>query len=253
MVGLNELWYKDYPRSGFHFFNDNHQWLQVDKIGHAMTAYYISKLSMDAIKWSGVSSGKAMWYGSVFGLVFLSSFEVFDGLSAQWGASIGDMAANTIGVACLIAQQKTWQEQRLLLKFSFYPSKYPQYRPTILGSNFNEQILKDYNGHTYWLSINAASFFKNKGIPDWLNLALGYGADGMLGGNENPFHDKNGNVLPYFNRQRQFYFSLDIDLTRIKTKSRLLNSFFNAFGFVKIPFPALEFRGQKILFHPLYF
>ena len=39
MVVLNNLWYKDYPRSSFHWFNDNQQWLQMDKMGHACLLY----------------------------------------------------------------------------------------------------------------------------------------------------------------------------------------------------------------------
>src|SRR6476620_6964690 len=34
---LNELWYADYPRSDFHFVNDNAEWLQMDKAGHAFS------------------------------------------------------------------------------------------------------------------------------------------------------------------------------------------------------------------------
>jgi hypothetical protein len=43
MVGLYSLWYKDVPSSSFHFFNDNNEWLQMDKMGHAMTSYYIGR------------------------------------------------------------------------------------------------------------------------------------------------------------------------------------------------------------------
>jgi hypothetical protein len=46
-----------------------------------------------------------------------------------------------------------------------------------------EQMLKDYNGQTYWLSVNLHSFYKGSKIPKWLNLAIGYGANGMLTGN----------------------------------------------------------------------
>jgi hypothetical protein len=44
-------------------------------------------------------------------------------------------------------------------------------------------MLKDYNGQTYWLSVNLHSFYKGSKIPKWLNLAIGYGANGMLTGN----------------------------------------------------------------------
>ncbi|MEO7561961.1 MAG: hypothetical protein ABIT07_05160, partial [Ferruginibacter sp.] len=46
MVGLYATWYKDYPQSKFHFFNDIKEWKQIDKIGHAYSAYAESKASM---------------------------------------------------------------------------------------------------------------------------------------------------------------------------------------------------------------
>ena len=254
MIGLNSLWYQNFPKSDFHFFNENSEWLQVDKVGHAMTGYYIGKLGMDAMKWSGVSQKKSMWYGGSLGFIFLSTVEVFDGFSSQWGASFGDIAANALGTSLLFAQESFWKEQRILLKFSFSKTHDPKYRENIFGKNFQEQMLKDYNGQTYWLSGNIASFLNEQTkFPKWLNVAFGYGADGMLGGNENPVADKNGNTFPAFERKRQIYFSLDVDLTRIKTRSKFLNTFFNAFGFIKFPAPTLELTEKKMIFHSVYF
>ena len=51
-------------------------------------------------------------------------------------------------------------------------------------------MLKDYNGQTYWLSANLKSFFPGSNIPPWLNVAIGYGADGMFGGFENKWIDE---------------------------------------------------------------
>jgi hypothetical protein len=76
-----------------------------------------------------------------------------------------------------------WKEQRITPKFSFHTTQYAQYRPNVLGSSLAEQMLKDYNGQTYWLSVNLHSFYKGSKIPKWLNLAIGYGANGMLTGN----------------------------------------------------------------------
>ena len=253
MAGLNELWYNRFPRSGFHFFNDNNEWLQVDKAGHVMTSYYVGKIGMDALKWSGLPAKKALWCGTL-GLAFLSTVELFDGFSDQWGASPGDMAANAMGTAFLIAQESLWDEQRILLKFSFSPTEYAQHRPYTLGNNFQEQALKDYNGQTYWLSLNISSFLNNQTtFPRWLNAAFGYGANGMMGGTVNPITDNNGNPFPVFKRARQYYFSIDIDLTRLKTKPTCLHAFFNTFGFVKFPAPSIEYSGNKIKFHPLFF
>ena len=34
LIGLHQLWYKNDPKSDFHFINDNSEWLQMDKVGH---------------------------------------------------------------------------------------------------------------------------------------------------------------------------------------------------------------------------
>jgi hypothetical protein len=50
----------------------------------------------------------------------------------------------------------------------FFIPQYAQYRPNVLGSSLAEQILKDYNGQTYWLSVNLHSFYKGSKIPNGL-------------------------------------------------------------------------------------
>ena len=253
-VGLNSLWYKDYERTSFHFFNDNAEWLQMDKVGHIVTSYYVGRAGMAVMKWSGLEKKKAIWYGGTLGSMFLTTVEVLDGFSSKWGFSSGDLLANTLGSAILIGQEFLWEEQRIVMKFSFNQGPYSYYRPQLLGNTYVENMLKDYNGQTYWASFNLASFFKFiKPIPKFLNIAFGYGAEGMTGGNANPYYvDKNGNQIS-FERYRQYYISLDLDLTRIKTKSGFLKGLFNAVGFIKIPAPTLEISKNGVRFNPLYF
>jgi uncharacterized protein YfiM (DUF2279 family) len=248
MTGLYTLWYKDEPGSSFHTFNDNKEWLQMDKIGHGVTSYYVGMAGYEVLKWSGVSRKKSIWYGGTLGLFFLTSVEVFDGYSSAWGFSWGDVAVNTAGSGLFIAQQLAWDEQRVLLKYSYHKSNYVEIRPDLLGENLAQNILKDYNGQTYWASANIASFLgEDTRFPKWLNLALGYGADGMVGAFDNSFN-------PTIKRQRQYYLSLDIDLTRIKTKSKLANTFLGAFGFIKFPLPTVEFNQHgETKFHGVYF
>src|SRR3979490_1446479 len=50
-IGLNYLWYKKFPHSKFHYFNDNAEWLNVDKVGHAATAYNISYFQNNLLPW----------------------------------------------------------------------------------------------------------------------------------------------------------------------------------------------------------
>lgn len=254
LIMLNELWYKGYPRSSFHTFNDNDEWLLMDKIGHATTAYTVGYVGHNVLQWSGVEEKKALWYGGTMGLVYLTGIEMLDGFSEQWGFSVGDMAANTFGSAMYIGQELLWEEQRFRLKFSAHLSPYAQYRPNVLGSSFNERLLKDYNGQTYWLSANIASFLgDDTRFPKWLNLAFGYSGEEMLKGDEHLYTVFDGNEFIVFNAYRQYFLSLDIDLSKIKSKSRFLNTVLGTINYLKIPFPALEFSQNKLKGHFLYF
>lgn len=248
LLALNELWYKDFPRSSFHFINDNNDWKQMDKIGHFMTAYYLGKIGMDALDWAGVSKKNQLIYGATYGFAFLTAVEVLDGFSKQWGASPGDILANAAGSGLLIGQELLWNEQRITVKYSFNQTDFAKQRPETLGENYIQQTLKDYNGQTYWLSANIWSFYKDSNFPKWLNIAFGYGAEGMLFGSNTMQNSMLQN--PY----RQFYLSLDIDLVKIPTSSKILKSVFSVINFIKIPAPTLELdTNGRIKFHYLYF
>ena len=251
LVGLNQLWYADYPKSNFHFLNDNAQWMQMDKLGHLYSSYHIGRLGADALNWSGASKKNQLIYGASLGFVFLTAVEFMDGHSAEWGASMGDVFANATGTALYVSQELVWSEQRITPKFSFHTTQYANYRPDLLGNSLSEQILKDYNGQTYWFSVNLYSFAKKSKIPKWFNIALGYGAEGMLGENDT----KNNLILATKKENyRQFYLSLDLDLTKINSKSHFLKTVFSVLNTVKIPAPALEYSPQRGLkFHALYF
>jgi uncharacterized protein YfiM (DUF2279 family) len=249
-VGLSQLWYADYPRSNFHFIDDSNEWMQLDKAGHLYSSYHLGRFSAEALAWSGISKKDQLLYGATFGFAFLTAVEVLDGYSAQWGASWTDVTANAAGTALYVSQELWWNEQRIIPKYSFHTTSYAQQRPDLLGSSMQEQLLKDYNGQTYWLSVNLQSFIKTKTIPAWINIAMGYGAEGMVSANElTPI----SSVSPSA-RTRQFYLSLDVDLTRIKTKSHLIKTICSVFNTIKIPAPTIEFGSSgAIQFHPVYF
>ncbi|MCX6272031.1 MAG: DUF2279 domain-containing protein [Bacteroidetes bacterium] len=254
MTGLYYLWYKDYPQTDFHFFNDNREWLQMDKVGHILTSYNMGRYGYDALRWAGFNEDESCWTGGSSGWIFLASIEVMDAYSSKWGFSWGDVAANTLGTGLFLSQQRLWKEQRVILKFSFHQTPLAMYRPDLLGNQWYEQMIKDYNGQTYWLSINLHSFSPHSGwLPPWLNIALGYGAYGMLGGTQNPV-EYQGNILPPEERYRRFFISPDLSLSKIKTRSKTLHSVLSVLDLIKIPLPAIEFsnkKGWKV--HPLYF
>ena len=261
MYTLNEFWYKDFPRSSFHFFDDNSGWMQVDKAGHFFTGYFVGRWGIEVVRWSGAEENKAIWYGGLIGSAFLTSIEILDAYSAQWGASAGDFVANSAGSLLAIGQELAWKDQRIQIKFSWRPVTYPAYARSraeyLYGTSFQERLVKDYNGQSYWLSVNVASFIHRKtSIPKWLNVSLGYSAEGLLGAESNIAVIQGKEVGDYsgIKRYRQYFLSLDVDLTKIPTKSKLLKSLFETFCFLKIPAPAIEFNSLgKVRFYPVYY
>jgi hypothetical protein len=244
MIGLNEVWYKNDHRESFHFFNDAHEWQQVDKVGHFFSAFQVSSLASHALMWTGVKKKKSMLAASITGLAVVSSIELFDGFSSSYGASLSDLVANTSGAALFYGQQIIWDEVRIYPKFSFHQTDFAFQRPNVLGNGIAQEIIKDYNGQTYWLSVDVDKFVK---FPKWLNLAVGYGAQEMIYANTSS--NRSLGLNPY----RQYYLSLDLDLTSIKSKSKLVNALIYFANMVKIPAPSLEFSKKGVRMHAFYF
>jgi uncharacterized protein YfiM (DUF2279 family) len=249
---LSKAWYDDYARSFFHTYNDAGEWMQMDKIGHAWSVYNTSRATSALWNWAGVHNKNAVVFGTAGSLLYMLSIEYLDGRSAEWGWSWPDVAANFFGGILFASQELKWKEQKIQLKFSSHRNHYPSPLQTrandLFGQTLPERLLKDYNAQTYWLSLNLKSLFKTD-LPAWLNISVGYGAQGMFGGYENIAYDKGGNVIfdrRDIKRYRQWYLSPDIDLTKINTGSKLLKTVLFVLNAVKIPAPSLELSNGKI-------
>lgn len=250
---LGAVWYKDTRRVPFHFFNDSGEYLDMDKLSHAYACYHIAAKGYHAYRWAGLSNSKAIWYGGLGAFMLWLPIEVFDGLHDSYGFSKGDALANGAGSALFMIQQAVLKEQFIKMKFSFYPTNYKQFTPKYqqLGRITFYGHLYDYNAQTFWLSANLSRIFHK--APSWLNISMGMSAKGMVDAFSNPTVGINGQALPQFERYRQYLFSIDIDLTKIKTRSRFLKKVFNELNILKIPAPTLEYNqlnGWK--FRPLY-
>jgi hypothetical protein len=148
LVGLNQLWYADYPRSDFHFINDNAEWLQT------YSSYHLGRsaemLEMELAK---KAIDLRFWYG----ICFLTAVEVLDGFLLN-GCFFRDIIANASALICLPGITVEGAADHTKIFFSYHairPVQTQCFRELTCGTN-----LKDYNGQTYWLSVNLHSFYK---------------------------------------------------------------------------------------------
>ncbi|HEY3402718.1 MAG TPA: DUF2279 domain-containing protein [Ohtaekwangia sp.] len=245
LVALNELWYSDAQKQAFHFFNDNGEWNQIDKIGHFYSAFYFSYGFSKALQGCNVPVKKSDLIGAITGFAVLVPIEVFDGYSDAYGASGGDLLADAAGSVFYLGQKRLWNEIRIHPKFSFHRTEYPDNRPDVLGDDLPSELIKDYNGQTFWLSVDMDKFMQ---FPKWLNLGIGYGAEGMVYARD--YQNTEAGFPPAY---RQYYFTLDFDLTAIKSRSKLVNTLLFIGNMIKLPSPTLEFSSKGTRFYPFYF
>lgn len=243
MLVLQNAWYKDRKTVPLHFFNDNKGYLQVDKFGHAFGSYVESYIGYHWLKKIGIGRTNALLLGGTLGFILQTPIEIMDGIHEGWGFSWGDMAANAMGSGLVIGQELLFKEQLIKYKFSYWESGYSHRANGYLGKTKLDRFLKDYNGHTYWLSLPINKLIFPQKIPSWLSIAVGYGANGMFGEFEN-IKEYNGYQIEDTPRYRQYLLSLDIDWTRIKTRSKFLKTVLKGMTFIKLPFPAVEFSSE---------
>ena len=235
---LASVWYDEYPKSAFHSFDDSREWLQMDKLGHAYTANFLTSSQYHAWRWAGMSKKKSLWLAGGISWSYLLGIEVLDGFNEEWGFSFSDLSANTVGTGLFIVQQQIWDEQRIHLKFGYKPSQFAELRPNTLGSNWSERLLKDYNAQSYWIAA-APTRFTNYNRFRWLQLAVGYSVHEKLFGSEN---SAVFNGVTYL-AKREWALGFDIDWSQLPVKRPWLKKSLRLLNAVKVPLPAVFWRS----------
>lgn len=271
-----EAWYKDYPVSGFHTFDDSKEWRGMDKFGHAQASFSHAYYTFKGARWTGLNRRQSMWAAIGVSMGIQSTIEIMDGFSEEWGFSVTDMAFNVIGAGTFATQELLWQEQRILIKVSSTRPDYPTApiysidggemsslkarADELYGSTPSEVFLKDYNAMTIWTSFNIKSFMnkkENNRFPEWLNLALGIGAGNVYGGFRNEWTSEGGGQFVLnddgFPRYSQFFLAPDIDFSRIPVKKRWARILLTSLNWLKFPTPVMEFNTHNgIKIRPIY-
>lgn len=247
LFALSQAWYSEQGLSHFRFFNDNPQWKQIDKIGHFYSTYQFSRVSTALLGKTGLEKRKSVFWSSVIGAGLLLPVEILDGFSPEFGFSYGDVIANAAGSGFFLGQHLLWKEQRIKPKFSFHQTSLASQRPAVLGNGLAEELLKDYNGQSYWFSFDIHAFAKESNFPKWLNLGLGYGAQNMV------FARDGQNEQAGFQSFRQYYLGIDFDLSYIKTDKKWLKTILFVLDGFRLPAPAFEINKNGSKFHLLYY
>jgi len=248
-IGLNQLWYKDFPKSSFHFFDDHKEWLQMDKVGHAYSSFQLTQLFIHSNPLIKKNPRMARIIGGGFAFSYMLSIELLDSKSAQWGFSKSDFAANTFGVLLASLSDQTRNKNYFQFKFSYHNSPYATLRPGTLGRNFQQRLFKDYNAQTYWISTHIfPKHRRSNTFKSIIELSFGYGIDEML------FADNNINSVNNFHARREFFLSFDADLNQIKWKRDWMRKLMKIFNVIKIPSPTIQIQNNgKVKLIPLYF
>jgi hypothetical protein len=256
VTGLYFFWYKKSKLNAFHMFDDRKEWNQIDKAGHIFGGYFQTIWGYELLRWCGLSNKQSAVIGALLGMSIQSSIEAMDGFSSKWGASSSDLGANLTGALIAASQYWMWEEQRIMLKFSYDgtgndypPGELKERAAELFGNSYLDRGLKDYNNMTLWVSVNPSKF--HPGVyPKWLCYSMGYGARNLYGGFENKWIDKDGNKhdrtdLP---RMRQLSFSLDADLPQLSNGNKAELAVFKMLNIFKVPFPRYktEWEAAKV-------
>ena len=252
-TGLYQLWYKNYPQTSFQYFDDLHEWKYMDKAGHIYTAYHLNKVGYNLLHHYKIK--KPLLKSSIYSFTYMTGIEVFDGFSENWGFSWYDILSNGIGTILFASQEHYLKKQLVKVKFSSHMTSIASCRPNLLGKNKIERLFKDYNGQTYWLTLNLNQTFKEKiKLFKFIDLALGYSIDGFTGARNNSVNSCTDCSLDCKNlpRTSSLMMSLDLNLNSFKGRNKLLDVLIQSLSIIKFPAPTL-IMNQNPQFKLLYF
>jgi hypothetical protein len=231
-------WWKD-NRAPFHFREDLKYGLYVDKIGHFWGAAVLTEVVSLSLEWADVPRESALLYGAGAAVLFQTYIEVEDGFS-KWGFDRVDFLSDVAGAAWPLARYHVPSLQNFDLKFSYLPS------PLINqsgGTGFRGQqhlIMDDYEGQTFWLSVNVNNALPTVAQPYWpdfLRLAVGYGARDIA------------TPQPY----RVYFIAFDYDMSKIIPNSTsFLKAVNRLLSYLHLPAPAVQISPTTI-WYGLYF
>jgi len=215
---FDRAWYQGQRQDHIRWLHDweGDTYLHLDKGGHFMGGLFLSTGLRDAFGWAGFGTRSAAVLGTLTSWAALLEIEMRDAYFDQWGFSIPDFTANTLGAAIPLIHTLLPASQVIGFKFSYWPSsQYLDHDRRREGNRPHaEYAIDDYEGMTFWMTLALDEVLRGKARqlwPDHLGLAVGYGASGMHGSNvksrgrDRQYNGQDGMV---YNPQKDFRYYL---------------------------------------------
>jgi hypothetical protein len=241
LASITYLEYKWWWEGNYHPFiyeNDgfyNNYSLGIDKIGHFYTSYMYFHVVDNLLSLGTFSDRTRLAISTSLPVIYALSIELGDGWST-YAFSGYDLGFNLAGIGVGFLQTRYPALQAVKVKWSFYPSQnnfwtgHDHFSPT-----------NDYDGQIYWLSFNVNKLLPRnakKYWPKYLNLATGYGVEGI---------SNVTNTTAY----RQYFFGIDYNLSAIPAKRKISRALINTLDLFKYPAPGFSNDKDGFRFRPV--
>ena len=188
---LDRAWYQGQKQDHIRWIHDwsGETYVNVDKAGHFMGGLVMAEVMNETYSWCGFGTRSAAVLGTLTSWAALLEIEMRDAYFDQWGFSIPDFFTNTVGASVPLVHALFPATRAVRFKFSYLPSPlYLDYEERVQPPErpHTEHLIDDYEGMTFWMAVSVNQFLRGRAEelwPDYLGLALGYGAQGMHGSN----------------------------------------------------------------------
>lgn len=237
-------------KKGFHVKYDwyKNYWREMDKFGHFYGNIQITRLSAASFRLSGISPRASKWIGFGVSTIFYTALEVTDAGFADWGFSVPDYVANLLGAGYPLLQDYQPLMRHFNFKISYWPSRFynnfdSRPDPRFYRYEPYTYATGDYDGMTFWLSADVDWLLPEKVRPlwpDWLNIAVGYGAANLPQSNPDP-------------KYREFYLALDYNTDFLPGDNMVMNALRSVLSAIHLPAPSIRWTSQGALSYGFHF
>ncbi|MCI5600244.1 MAG: hypothetical protein SOZ02_09395 [Hallerella porci] len=217
-------WWDD-EHSHFHFENDFEYAKNLDKAGHFGAGVFLAEGFYQGYYWSGLSELQSYLAAGLSAMATHIAIDVKDGYSPEWGFSIFDVLAGSLGGFYPMAKRYVPFFKYIDFKYSYWINSRAYYRQSDTGV-----FTDDYCNETFWLSFKIHRMLPAsiRWIwPEWFAIAGGWSID------EGVFEHKKGH--------HEFFVALDYDLEGIfKPHERWARNVVRILNYIKLPAPTVQ-------------